>query len=101
MFGFALGLGSLVFWMLVAVAVVALVRAFGHRRTAVVSAVSGLGDAGTLRSAWPPTDHGPVTVEQILAERFADGKIDEDEFWQRMTTMRAGRPDGASAATDR
>jgi hypothetical protein len=33
---------------------------------------------------------GPVTAEQILAERFARGEIDEDEFWQRMTTLRAG-----------
>jgi sec-independent protein translocase protein TatB len=41
---------------------------------------------------------GPVTAEQILAERFARGEIGEDEFWQRMTTLRAGRPDDHSAA---
>ncbi len=40
---------------------------------------------------------GPVTAEQILAERFARGEIDEDEFWQRMTTLRAGRADDPTA----
>jgi uncharacterized membrane protein len=35
--------------------------------------------------------------EQILAERFARGEIDEDEFWQRMTTLRAGRADDPAA----
>jgi putative membrane protein len=40
----------------------------------------------------------PVTAEQILAERFARGEIDEDEFWQRMTALRAGRPDDHSAS---
>ena len=38
-----------------------------------------------------PPGHGPVTSEQILAERFARGEIDEDEFWRRKTTLRAGR----------
>jgi uncharacterized membrane protein len=40
-------------------------------------------------------------AEQILAERFARGEIGEDEFWRRMTTLRAGRPDDHSAATAR
>jgi Short C-terminal domain len=30
--------------------------------------------------------------EQILAERFARGEIDEDEFHQRMTVLRAEAP---------
>ncbi len=57
--------------------------------------------AGTLRPAGPAPGLGPVTAEQILAERFARGEIDEDEFWPRMTTLRAGRPDDHSAATAR
>jgi hypothetical protein len=38
------------------------------------------------------------TSPQILAERFARSEIDQDEFWQRMTALRAGRPDDHSAA---
>ena len=44
---------------------------------------------------------GRVAAGQILAERFARDEIDDDEFWQRMTTLRAGRPDDHSAAADR
>jgi putative membrane protein len=75
------GLNSLVFWALAVVAVVAVIAL-------VYSIVSG-----------PSGGHGPVTPEQILAERFARGEIDEDEFWQRMTTLRAGRVGRPSSAT--
>ena len=47
-----------------------------------------------------PFRHGPVTPEQILAERFARGEIDEDEFWRRMATLRAGRQGGQGDRTD-
>jgi uncharacterized membrane protein len=40
--------------------------------------------------------YGPSSL--ILAERFARGEIDEDAFWQRMTALRARRPDDHSAA---
>ena len=61
--GWALGLGSILFWVLVAVAIVAIVRLFTR----------GLGYAG-----------GPGTPQQILAERFANGEINQDEFYERV-----------------
>ena len=42
--------------------------------------------------------------EQILAERFARGEIDEDEFHQRLTVLRAEAPHypgPAGRSTDR
>ena len=32
--------------------------------------------------------------EQLLAERFARGEIDEEEYRRRMTTLTASRPGG-------
>jgi putative membrane protein len=59
----ALGLGSILFWVLVAMVIAGIVRAFTR----------GLGFAG-----------GPATPEQILAERFARGEINPDEFYERL-----------------
>ena len=39
-------------------------------------------------TAGPPAP-GP---ERLLAERFAHGEIDEDEYRQRLTTLRAAGP---------
>ncbi len=59
----------------------------------------GYGAPGPYDQPGAPPGHGRVTAEQILAERFARGEIGEDEFWQRMTTLRAGGPDDTSGAT--
>ena len=37
----------------------------------------------------------PPAPEQLLAERFARGQIDEDEYRQRLTSLRAAGPAGA------
>lgn len=61
------------FWALVAVAVVALLRRPGtapHHPAA-------------------PTGQ-PSTAEQLLAERFARGEIDEDEYHQRLAVLQRG-----------
>jgi putative membrane protein len=34
----------------------------------------------------------PPTPERLLAERFARGQIDEDEYHQRLTSLRAAGP---------
>jgi putative membrane protein len=86
-----------VIWVLLMMAVFALVRS---------SVSDGRPDAlGQGHGAPRPSDqpgstpaHSLVTAEQIVGERFARGEIDEDEFWQRMTTLRAGRPDGPAGA---
>lgn len=63
----AMSLGMIAFWGLIIWAVVALFRGWG----------------GPARSPERPDP------ERILAERFAAGEIDEDEYQQRLTTLRA------------
>ena len=69
-----MGVGMVVFWGLVIACGVALVRylAAGRNRS------SGTRDA--LSEA-----------ERILADRFARGEIDEDEFRRRSALLRSGR----------
>jgi putative membrane protein len=69
---------SLLFWALVVTGIVLLVR--------YLSRTSGRSPGGDRRSA-----------ERILAERFARGEIDEEEYRRRLETLRAttdpaGRP---------
>jgi putative membrane protein len=96
---FLYGLSSLVFWILLVMAVFAVMRwsAWGRQP----HPYQGYGAPGPYDQPGSPPGPGPATAEQILAERFARGEIGEDEFWQRMTTLRAGRPDDHSAATAR
>ena len=64
------GVGNVLFWGLLIMGIVLLVRYLGRTQ-----AMAG----GTAR-----------TPEQILAERFARGEIDEDEYHRRLDTLRAG-----------
>jgi putative membrane protein len=75
-------LGSLVFWVLAAVAIVALVRFLSRDGQRVTRPANG-------PAPWHPA---PPSPEQILAERFARGEIGEDEFHQRMAALRAEAP---------
>lgn len=68
--GYALmAISMLVFWGLVIAGVVLLVRYLGS---------SGQIDVGSLT---------PRTPEQLLAERFAHGEIDEHEYSSRLATL--------------
>src|SRR5690242_15084765 len=67
--GYALmGLSTVLFWGLLVVGIVALVR------------YSGLAQRGS--------PHASPTPEQILADRFARGEIDTDEYHRRIETLR-------------
>lgn len=66
-----MGLTTVAFWGLLIAAVVLLVRGFGSDRR-----------------EQPPAPRPQSTPERILAERFARGEIDEDEYRQRLETLR-------------
>lgn len=66
------GLLTLLMIALVILAIIALVRYIGHQA-----------DAG------PGFGRRTTRAEEILAERFARGEIDEDEYRQRLGTLRS------------
>ena len=70
---FAMSAGMILFWALIITAAVLLFRAVNrtpeHTRVSV----------------------GPA-AEQLLAERFARGDIDEEEYRQRLATLRSSGP---------
>ena len=73
MSGWGYGLMSvsmLLFWALLIIGIVALVRYLGH--------------TGRQGAAPRPTP------EQVLAERLARGEIDTDEYRERLDTLRSG-----------
>ena len=51
----------------------------------VVRAVQRPGDG----PARPPRTAGQDTAERLLADRFAQGEIDEDEYRRRLATLRS------------
>ena len=68
-----MSLSAVALWALVVVAVVAVIRAVG-------------------RSERPPEVTGSPTAmaEHTLADRFARGDIDAEEYQRRLTVLRAG-----------
>jgi putative membrane protein len=93
----AWGLGSLLFWVLIAMAIFAVVRSFGRGgqqppRQSYAGGERPYGQPGS------PSGYA-TSPEQILAERFARGEIDEDEFHQRMAALRAQPPVSGPTAT--
>ena len=75
--GYALmAVGMVLFWAAVILGIAALVR---HGRQ------TGL----QLPAPAQPIAPGP---ERLLAERFARGEIDEDDYFQRLTSLRAADP---------
>ena len=71
-----MGIGMLLFWTLIVVGIVALIR-FSFR------AANDDNPAPTL-----PLTHSP-SAEEVLAERFARGEIEEAEYRQRMAVVRS------------
>ena len=78
--GYALGIiGMVLFWAVLVLAIAAAFRYLDRKRS----------------ESFPPPPP-PPTAEQVLAERFARGEIDADEYRQRLDTLRQA---GRSAAT--
>lgn len=98
--GWALGLSSLMFWVLLAVAIIALVRFLTRGGQRPLPPHQGYASApGPYSQSGAAGGHAAVTPEQILAERFARGEIDEEEFRQRMAALRTHAAPPDSAAT--
>jgi putative membrane protein len=81
--GYGLGfLAMVLFWGALIVAVIALVRYLSRDH----------------RAEYPPEPHStsrrPPTAEEILAERFARGEIDADEYRERLDVLRRGSGQG-------
>jgi putative membrane protein len=72
-----MAIGMVLFWVLIIVAIVALIR-FSTAAT----------QAGAIPRP-PPYIESP---EQLLAARFARGEIDEAEYQQRLTFLRGATP---------
>ena len=72
--------GMVAFWTVVALLIFALIRYVNH---APQAHVHHYGDTGSATPAQTP--------EQILAERFARGEIDEDEYRQRAGALHETR----------
>ena len=82
--GYALGIiGMVLFWAVLVLAIAAAVRYLDRKRG---------------KSPPPPSPPPPPSAEQVLAERFARGEVDADEYHQRLDTLRqAGRWAAAGA----
>jgi putative membrane protein len=76
--GYALGItGMVLFWVVLVLAIAAAVRYLDRKRG---------------ENFPPPPPPRPPTADQVLAERFARGEIDAEEYRQRLDTLRqAGR----------
>jgi putative membrane protein len=80
--GNALGIiGMVLFWTVLVLAIAAAVRYLDRKR----------------RDSFPPPPP-PPTAEQVLAERFARGEIDADEYRQRLDTLRQAERSAAAGA---
>lgn len=61
----------------------------------VVWSMRSLSDRDRPHRVAPPPAHGK-TPEQLLAERFARGEIDEDEYLRRLAVLRSPPPPNAA-----
>lgn len=96
--GWIMGLSFIVFWVLVAVAIFALVRFAGRSGQRPFPPYRGFGGGpGPSGQAGPAPGPMAGTPEQILADRFARGDIDEKEYRQRMSVLREEAGPGGPA----
>jgi putative membrane protein len=70
----AIGLANILFWVLLIAGGVAAFRHFGGPQASRVGRAPAMGP------------------EQVLADRFARGEIDADEYHHRLATLRATTP---------
>jgi putative membrane protein len=76
-------IGMVLFWTVAAILVIALIRHL-NRNPHHYGHDHGHDSAQGRPASWQ-------SAEQTLAERFARGEIDEDEYQRRLTTLRESR----------
>lgn len=86
---------SAVFWAIVAVAVVALVRYLTRRGRPWPGPAPHTAQPGPYQPPAPPAMTSPTA---ILAERFARGEIDDQEYRHRLATLQGAAPGGAAGS---
>ncbi len=74
---------AVLFWALVVVAIVALIRYLRSRQHWPGPSGYGWPGPGPHQQAGSPAEH-------ILAERYARGEIDEEEYQRRLSVLRGG-----------
>ncbi|KRV50731.1 hypothetical protein AQ490_15030 [Wenjunlia vitaminophila] len=77
---FAMLISMVVFWALIITVGVLIYRASTR------SAPSGTGPTGWHRTS------PPGSPEQVLADRYARGEIDDEEYHRRLNTLRGSSP---------
>jgi putative membrane protein len=77
---------------LVSVAVTIVEAAAGGGDVAVVGSSGGRSRYLNRAAAKPGIGETQPTPEQLLAERFARGEIDEEEYWRRLDTLGGAGP---------
>ena len=83
---YALGItGMVLFWVVLVLAIANAVRYLDRKR-------------GESPPPPPPPPPRPPTAEQVLAERFARGEIDADEYRQRLDTLRQAERSAVAGA---
>ncbi|GHE42821.1 hypothetical protein GCM10017673_51330 [Streptosporangium violaceochromogenes] len=80
-----MGVTMVLLWGLIIVGILALVRHFGGPRD------TGRPQPPTGEPVHPNRPDRPDRPEEILAERFARGEIDDEEYRRRLEVLRAGR----------
>lgn len=81
---------TIAFWALVIALIVMIVRSFRHPSGARLGPPYG-------QPPVAPYGHDPSSPEAILAQRFARGEIDTDEYHARLATLRGGPPASGGA----
>ncbi|WP_411122558.1 SHOCT domain-containing protein [Streptomyces sp. x-19] len=85
---FAATVGMVLFWALVITVGVLLFRALSR------SGPAGDGEPGRGHPGWHPAGPppgGPPDAERILAERYARGEIEDEEYQRRLAVLRSSR----------
>ena len=79
-------------WVLMTISMIAFWALFIGLGVLLFRAVSRVGSGSNLGDIPPGAPHARPTPEQLLAERFARGEIDDEEYRRRLDTLHGAGP---------